>query len=1100
MALAGTNYAEIQHDEIQVLKSIFSEDFHEEDVKLGAWKKTADRAFRVVLRGTLHEHASAITLNVVLPATYPKSPPRLRLQYGDDFRHGSRSEAEKVIRELPQALVGNEMIFDIATALQEVVDRQTKFASENTQTLDEERNAKAEAARQEAERLQTERQAEAQRLADQKAAQDEQDLRKELNQQREARADRRSTFDLETASQLPMMEEVPGGQAFERLSRIKTPTGKTLTTSAVYQKSFYKRDAASKIYIVQPSENAVDEGTTSFLCLKQYSCAKGVTNMNEKLQNLEFRLDQLLRMSEHPNVIQLINYRLQRDRQEAEAANISWSAILLTYFSPKGTLQDHLSLVGTLDNKIAKTWLMQLLEGLHHCHQQGITHGSVCPESILLWEGDVSTTLAKWCNAGYMDLMSQLGALKRSHGQRWLAPESKALQNASLSSLSIDIWDLGICIAKIAFGLDVQETHQSPIILINRTRMSRSFRSVLQAVFDPNPKRRASAWDLLHFDFFRNDEPFDDIESSNVDLSRHRTRRESEALPDASEYSRKFIEEGRLGRGGFGEVFRARNRTDGQLYAIKKIRAASRAALDPVLSETTVLSRLNNPHVVRYYSSWIEEDNTGQQNMSDLTSFLDSESTSFRSLRQEDHGFGQSSRGLDFISSNNIVFGHIDDSDNDDSDSSSTDDSSALREHREQEHQQIERVDGRMDRPRMHILSKHDQSDRSAETEDHSISLYIQMEYCKQETLRNTINGGLQSNVTEIWRLLGQIAQGLAHIHSSSIVHRDLKPENIFIDDAGDIRIGDFGLARPGDFQIPAQRHDSDHHDISLTRNVGTGFYVAPEVRAGSAIKYDEKVDLFSLGVIFVEMNVAFATNMERAETLEPLALKKHALPLQLSKPDKALEHRILVDLLQYEPSKRPSCIELLDQIPMQGEDPASQILRRALRGQDPRLRAETVQYLFENSSQYLDATMDQGQFDLSQRMSFLDGVSAMSKTLTDTDVNAQVKTRLAEIFCWHGALERNDSPVAFPWHPYYPISDVIRFLDKTGALYQLPYDLILPNAILLANTTRPISKTFVFGDVYRPDPRRDEPRIFGEASELFPAGFQCTETPVLRE
>ena len=81
-------------------------------------------------------------------------------------------------------------------------------------------------------------------------------------------------------------------------------------------------------------------------------------------------------------------------------------------------------------------------------------------------------------------------------------------------------------------------------------------------------------------------------------------RRESHSAAP-SRYSKEFVEEGRLGRGGFGEVFRARNKVDGQPYAIKKIKATSRSALDPVLSEVTVLSRLNHPNVVRYFTSWI---------------------------------------------------------------------------------------------------------------------------------------------------------------------------------------------------------------------------------------------------------------------------------------------------------------------------------------------------------------------------------------------------------------------------------------------------------------------------------------------------------------
>lgn len=75
-----------------------------------------------------------------------------------------------------------------------------------------------------------------------------------------------------------------------------------------------------------------------------------------------------------------------------------------------------------------------------------------------------------------------------------------------------------------------------------------------------------------------------------------------------SRYAAEWDELGRIGKGGYGEVVRARNKLDGRVYAIKKIKASSAAALDGVLSEVMLLSRLNHPYVVRYFSARAEDD------------------------------------------------------------------------------------------------------------------------------------------------------------------------------------------------------------------------------------------------------------------------------------------------------------------------------------------------------------------------------------------------------------------------------------------------------------------------------------------------------------
>ena len=147
MAPTTTNYSEIQHDEIEALRSIYMDDFAEEEAKTGPWKKAADRAFHIHLRTqTGDEREIALTLAVSLPPTYPKSLPRLSLRFGNVMRDQEQKQARDIINSKPKSLLGSEMIFEIATSLQDILD-DISISREIVPTLDEERIAREVAAR-----------------------------------------------------------------------------------------------------------------------------------------------------------------------------------------------------------------------------------------------------------------------------------------------------------------------------------------------------------------------------------------------------------------------------------------------------------------------------------------------------------------------------------------------------------------------------------------------------------------------------------------------------------------------------------------------------------------------------------------------------------------------------------------------------------------------------------------------------------------------------------------------------------------------------------------------------------------------------------------
>lgn len=84
-----------------------------------------------------------------------------------------------------------------------------------------------------------------------------------------------------------------------------------------------------------------------------------------------------------------------------------------------------------------------------------------------------------------------------------------------------------------------------------------------------------------------------------------------------------------------------------------------------------------------------------------------------------------------------------------------------------------------------------------------------------------------------------QILRGLKYIHSAGIIHRDLKPSNIAVNEDCELKILDFGLARPT--------------ETEMTGYVATRWYRAPEIML-NWMHYNQTVDIWSVGCIMAEL------------------------------------------------------------------------------------------------------------------------------------------------------------------------------------------------------------------------------------------------------
>lgn len=176
---------------------------------------------------------------------------------------------------------------------------------------------------------------------------------------------------------------------------------------------------------------------------------------------------------------------------------------------------------------------------------------------------------------------------------------------------------------------------------------------------------------------------------------------------------------------------------------------------------------------------------------------------------------------------------------------------------------------------------------------------YIAMQYVEGKNVRQLVSGRPLSVKTAV-SIAIQVADALAYAHSKNIIHRDIKAGNIMVNDAGQVKILDFGLAKLIEDEQVSAHEGHDRSEITeLGIPYGTATYAAPEQARGE--RADHRSDIFSTGVLIYEMLTGIwafqgKTVIDvRHQVLygrpKPIAeMRKDALPAQLQGiVDKAL-------------------------------------------------------------------------------------------------------------------------------------------------------------------------------------------------------------------
>ena len=172
---------------------------------------------------------------------------------------------------------------------------------------------------------------------------------------------------------------------------------------------------------------------------------------------------------------------------------------------------------------------------------------------------------------------------------------------------------------------------------------------------------------------------------------------------------------------------------------------------------------------------------------------------------------------------------------------------------------------------------------------------FISMEYVQGYTLKQLINkkGALPMGVG--LRIAKQTCAALAAAHEQGVIHRDVKPQNIMLTQSSEIKIMDFGIARPA----------ADRGVTATGLVIGTPDYMSPEQAQGMVV--DHRSDVYSAGVVFYEMftgvlpfsgGSALAIAMRHVQDPPP--------PPRKVKPDLSAElEQVILRTLDKDPGRR---------------------------------------------------------------------------------------------------------------------------------------------------------------------------------------------------